>query len=70
MKAGDMVFVRVNGGQLTEAQIIEIHGDIVRVSGRGEMQLAASSGRVPLGVGFPIHSIIIKESAKDALTTG
>ncbi|MFT4112185.1 hypothetical protein [Silvibacterium sp.] len=63
MKAGDIVLVPVNGGILTEAQIIEMHGDIVRVSGFEELAVVRAKGRSPLGVGFPVRLIKVIEKA-------
>lgn len=59
MKAGDVVFVKVNGGMRTEAQVIEIHGDIVRLAGKEEIESARAAGKPPLGVGFNVHKIEI-----------
>lgn len=62
MKAGEMVLVPINGGQWSEAEVIEIHGDIVRVAGPQEMLFVRQAGRPPLGIGFPVH--LIRETVK------
>ena len=65
MNVGETILAPVNGGQWEEAQIIEIHGDIVRVAGAGEMSIVQRLGRTLLGVGFPIRSIKEKEKANN-----
>jgi len=57
MHIGEIVLAPVNRGQFAEAQVIEIHGDIVRVSGSGELAIVREQGREPLGVGFPIQAL-------------
>lgn len=64
MRVGEMVIVRVNGGVETEAQIIEIHGDIVRVCGAQELAIVRAAGREPVGVGFRIQDVAIVKKAK------
>ena len=62
MKVGEIVLVPVNGGQWTEGEVIEIHGDIVRIAGPSEMRTVREQGRSPLGVGFPVR--IVREIKK------
>ena len=64
MRAGETVLVPVNGGRMQEGEVIEIHGDIVRVAGPSEMFTVRQLGRPPLGVGFPIHLVQEIEKAK------
>lgn len=58
MTIGETVLVRVNGGQLCEGYVIEIHGDIVRIAGPEECAIAKMKGEVPLGVGFRVQDIL------------
>jgi hypothetical protein len=64
MKAGEIVLVPVNGGQWCEGEVIEIHGDIVRVAGPSEMETIRREGRPPLGIGFPVQVVRLAEKAK------
>ena len=64
MEIGERVFVRVNNGALVSCQVIDIHGDIVRVAGDRELELSQAAARPPLGVGFPVLEIIEAQKAK------
>jgi len=64
MKAGETVLVPVNCGQFSEGEVIEIHGDIVRVAGPSEMRTVRQQGRTPLGIGFPVQIVRELEKAK------
>jgi hypothetical protein len=60
MKAGDAVLAKVNGGQWTPCQVIDIIGQTVVVSGQQEREWAQSDGRAPVGVGLPRQLVKIK----------
>jgi hypothetical protein len=64
MRAGETVLVPVNGGKWSEGEVIEIHGDIVRVAGPSEVRTVRGQGRSPLGIGFPVHMVREIEKAK------
>jgi len=64
MHKGQMVLAKLNGGKLVSAEVIEIHGDIARIAGAEEMRIVRDCGREPLGIGFPIHTLILEEKAK------
>jgi hypothetical protein len=64
MTVGETVLARVNGGQFVECEVVEIHGDMVRVSGLAEIALVRELGRSPLGIAFPIHDLIERKKAK------
>ena len=52
MKIGDTVLAFVNDGEWVEAQVIDIIGNIVVVSGDEERQRCALVNREPVGVGM------------------
>jgi hypothetical protein len=53
MKIGDTVLAKVNSGQWTCCQIIDIKGNTYVVSGYEELNRAKEAGRPPVGVGLP-----------------
>jgi len=64
MKPGETVLVRANNGELVEAEVIETHGDIVRLMGPGERAIIRDTGRLPLGVGYKISAVEKSNAAK------
>ncbi len=63
MLVGQTVYVRVNGGHLTQCQVIDLHDYIVVVSGDQELSLAKEQGREPLGIGFRISEVFTSKDA-------
>jgi len=64
MHIGQIVLAPVNGRQWNAAEVVGIHGDIIRVSGPDEMLIVRAASREPLGVGFPVHALRFEEKAK------
>jgi hypothetical protein len=57
MKQGDVVLACVNGGQWTEAEVIEIIGTYIKVVGMGERAIVRETGNAPVGVCFPVQKL-------------
>jgi hypothetical protein len=57
MQMGETVRVRLSEGRLAIGQVIELHGDIVRVAGLDELRIVHGSGRDPIGIGFRVHDL-------------
>jgi hypothetical protein len=64
MYVGEIVTVRLDEGRYATGQVIEIHGDIVRVAGLEEIRIVQGSGREPLGIGFRVQDVATMKKAK------
>jgi hypothetical protein len=65
MNIGETVLAPANMGQWVEVEVIEIHGDIVRVMAPKEKAIVQAECRLPLGIGFPINRLRDTKKAKN-----